>query len=96
MLNFSGFREAGVVVKNVDITSGEVTLNLNEELFLKKKKSSPDTYSHAIAATIESSTTKSPHKKQSALLSITKFTSMFPEKVCGGAYAVWCVLSSSL
>lgn len=95
MLNFSGFREAGVVVKNVDITSGEVTLNLNEELFLKKK-SSPDTFSHASEATIESSTTKSPHKKQSALLAITKFTSMFPEKVCGCAYAVWCVLSSSL
>lgn len=78
---FGHVREAGVVVKNVDITSGEVTLNLNEELFLKKK-SSPDTFSHASEATIESSTTKSPHKKQSALLAITKFTSMFPEKVC--------------
>lgn len=89
------FREAGVVVKNVDITSGEVMLNLNEELFLKKK-SSPDTLSHASETTLESSTTKSPQEKKSPLLAITKFTSMFPEKVCGCTYATRCVSSSSL
>uniref|UniRef100_A0A5B7AFH2 FMP27/BLTP2/Hobbit GFWDK motif-containing RBG unit domain-containing protein n=1 Tax=Davidia involucrata TaxID=16924 RepID=A0A5B7AFH2_DAVIN len=80
---FGHDRDAGVIIKNMDISSGEVALNLNEELFLKKKSSS-DTYSHTdevVGSTIESTTAKKPQKKQASLLSITKYTSMFPEKL---------------
>ncbi|XP_058221220.1 protein SABRE-like isoform X1 [Rhododendron vialii] len=72
--------EAGVVIKNVDILSGEVTLNLTEELVHRKKFSS-DTCSHA--AEVASSTTKESRIKQAALLSVKmkKCISMIPEKL---------------
>ncbi|KAK2981031.1 hypothetical protein RJ640_005923, partial [Escallonia rubra] len=77
---FGHDREAGVVVKNVDITSGEVTLNLNEELFLKKKALSDTSHAEeVVGANIDSVKLQ---KKQGALLAITKYTSMFPEKLC--------------
>ncbi|THG23741.1 hypothetical protein TEA_015407 [Camellia sinensis var. sinensis] len=75
-------KEVGVVIKNVDITSGEVTLNLNEELFLKTKGSS-DAFSHAaevVESSVESSPAKKPQKKQATLLSVTKYASIIPEK----------------
>ncbi|KAF5955463.1 hypothetical protein HYC85_008319 [Camellia sinensis] len=80
---FGHDREAGVVIKNVDITSGEVTLNLNEELFLKTKGSS-DAFSHAaevVESSVESSLAKKPQKKQATLLSVTKYASIIPEKL---------------
>ncbi|CAK9163638.1 unnamed protein product, partial [Ilex paraguariensis] len=80
---FGHDRKAGVVVKNVDIKSGEVTLSLNEEMFLKKKSSS-DAFSHideVLGSTVESDDAKKPHKKQISISAITKYTSMFPEKV---------------
>lgn len=67
-----GCREAGIVVKNVDITSGEVTLNLNEELLIRKKSSSD---SSVVDSSFESSTSKKPEEKRAALLSL------IPEKV---------------
>lgn len=76
----SGHRDAGVIVKNVEVTSGEVFLNLNEELFYKRN-SSYDTLSHANKANIDSSTLELAHQKRSPLLNITK--SWFPEKVHG-------------
>ncbi|KAK9271467.1 hypothetical protein L1049_027058 [Liquidambar formosana] len=75
--------EVGVVIRNVDITSGEVTVNLNEELFLKNKTSS-DTFSHTdevIGSTVDSGPDKKLHKKQPALAPLTKYTSLVPEKV---------------
>ena len=83
VFNSCGCREAGVVIKNVDLTSGEVTLNLNEELFLVKNSSS-ETFSHAanvVESNVESSTARKPQKKQTALFSVTKYASMIPEKV---------------
>ena len=77
-------REAGIVVKNVDITSGEVSMILSEEL-LVKKKSSIGTSAQAgqvVTEANEASATKKPDKKPAAL-AITKFTSIFPEKVGG-------------
>ncbi|CAL5336969.1 unnamed protein product [Camellia sinensis] len=79
----SEFWGAGVVIKNVDITSGEVTLNLNEELFLKTKGSS-DAFSHAaevVESSVEPSPAKKPQKKQATLLSVTKYASIIPEKM---------------
>lgn len=69
-------REVGVFIKNVDITSGEIITNLNEELFAKNKTSSSDTVSHAVGSV---AATK-PQKKQ-ASSSLTKYTSVFPETV---------------
>lgn len=76
----SGHRDAGVIVKNVEVTSGDVFLNLNEELFYKRN-SSLATSSHANEANIDSRTLKLAHQKQSPLSNITK--SWFPEKVHG-------------
>lgn len=70
-------REA-VVSKNVDILSGEVTVNLNEELVFSKKFTS-DAFSHA--AEVTSSTAKESQIKQAALLSLKKCISVIPEKV---------------
>ncbi|KAH7848975.1 hypothetical protein Vadar_011089 [Vaccinium darrowii] len=71
--------EAGIVIKNVDILSGEVTVNLNEELVLRKKFTS-DAFSHA--AEVTSSTAKESQIKQAALLSLKKCISVIPEKLC--------------
>ncbi len=78
-----GRREVGIIIKNLDITSGEVTVNLNEKL-LSKSKSSSDTFSHSdkvMESTVDSVGAKRPQKKQ-ALVALSKYTSMFPEKVC--------------
>lgn len=80
---FGHDREVGVITKNLDITSGEVTVNLNEKL-LSKSKSSSDTFSHSdkvMDSSVDSVGAKSPQKKQ-ALVGLSKYTSMFPEKVC--------------
>ncbi|WRX31391.1 FMP27/BLTP2/Hobbit [Theobroma cacao] len=81
---FGHDREAGVVVRNVDINCGEVVVNLNEELLSKNKKSS-DVFSETdrvTGLTADSVTKKKPQKKQAAILALTKYTSVFPEKIC--------------
>lgn len=82
-----GFREVGVIVQNLDITSGEVTVNLNEEL-LSKKKTSSDAFSQTGSNAVSVASTN-PQKKQSALVGITKHASMFPEKVSQLLHAIW-------
>ncbi|XP_027148947.1 protein SABRE [Coffea eugenioides] len=82
LCEFGHDREAGIVVKNVDITSGEVSMILSEEL-LVKKKSSIGTSAQAgqvVTEANEASATKKSDKKPAAL-AITKFTSIFPEKI---------------
>ncbi|XVE55625.1 hypothetical protein DITRI_Ditri03aG0173700 [Diplodiscus trichospermus] len=81
---FGHDREAGVAVQNVDIKCGEIIVNLNEELLSKNKKP-PDVFSltdRAKGTTADSLTTKNPQKKQAAILALTQYTSMFPEKIC--------------
>lgn len=68
----------------MDISSGEVTVNLNEEL-LSKRKSSSNTSSDpdkAIESTIDSVASKKAQKKQQMIAAISKYTTLFPEKVC--------------
>ncbi|KAJ6939626.1 hypothetical protein NC651_005939 [Populus alba x Populus x berolinensis] len=78
---FNHDREVGVIIQNVDINSGEVTVNLNEEL-LSRKKSSSDAFAHTDKELVaDSSVSKNQHNKQSKLVAITKYTSMFPEKL---------------
>lgn len=74
-------REAGVLIKNVDVTSGDVFIVLNEE-FLFKKKSSTNTNSVAAEFVKETNAAGASRKqeKKPPMLAITKSTSMFPEK----------------
>lgn len=59
-------------------------MNLNEEMLLKSKSSSHSS-SHSdevIDSTVGSSDTKKTHKKQQLVAALSKYTSMFPDKVC--------------
>ncbi|KAJ4830314.1 hypothetical protein Tsubulata_011289 [Turnera subulata] len=77
---FGHNREVGVIVQNLDISCGEIAVNLNEEL-LSKKKSSSDVSSNTDGGSmVSSSVSQSPQKKQSGLAGITKFASVLPEK----------------
>ncbi|KAF3447266.1 hypothetical protein FNV43_RR12446 [Rhamnella rubrinervis] len=81
---FGHDREVGVVIKNVDIISGEVTVNLNEEM-LSKSKSSSQSSSHSdkvMGSTVGSLDPKKTHKKQQVAVALSKYMSIFPEKVC--------------
>lgn len=64
------------MIKNVDITFGEATVNLNEELFLKKTANSRS------AVSSDSSAARKSQKKQNGVQSLTKYAIAFPEKVC--------------
>lgn len=63
------------MIKNVDIMSGEVTVNLNEELFLDKSADS------SIKASLDSLSNRS-QKRQNAMQSFKNYAFGFPEKVC--------------
>ncbi|WJX41203.1 hypothetical protein P8452_28592 [Trifolium repens] len=80
---FGHDREVGIVIKNLDISSGEVTLNLNEELLLKNKSSSESSSNSdgVIRSQADSVSSKKPSKKQQTLAAFSKYSSMFPEKV---------------
>ncbi|KAM1120061.1 hypothetical protein ACFX2J_043987 [Malus domestica] len=76
-------REVGVMIKNVDIACGEITVNLNEEMLSKSKSSSqtssqPDNF---LGSATDSVASKKPHKKQQMIVALSKYTSLFPEKV---------------
>ncbi|KAI3760743.1 hypothetical protein L1987_51142 [Smallanthus sonchifolius] len=78
---FGHDREAGIVVKNVDISLGEISLNLNEEL-IPGKKSSDTQVDAFLQSNIEYNIVKKQRNEKSALLAVTKYTSFIPEKVC--------------
>ncbi|MED6196815.1 hypothetical protein PIB30_050896 [Stylosanthes scabra] len=80
---FGHDREVGVIIKNLDISSGEVTINLNEGL-LSKNKSSLELSSGSEKATgssADSVSAKKQSKQQQTLAAFSKYGSMFPEKV---------------
>ncbi|GMN40176.1 hypothetical protein TIFTF001_009410 [Ficus carica] len=81
---FGHDREVGVVIKNVDITSEEVTVNLNEDMLSKNKGSlQPTSQSDkVIEATVASLDSRKENKKQSVVVALSKYTSIFPEKCC--------------
>lgn len=79
--DFGHDSEVGLIIKNVDVTCGEVTMNLNEQLFLKKTSSSNTSHTdEVIGSAVDSVPARRPDKKQ-VLASLTKYTSIFPEKV---------------
>lgn len=74
----------GVIVKHVDVSLGKVAANLNEGLFLKRKKSSVESPSGSekpVGPSADSMATNKPSKNQQVLLAFSKYTAMFPEKV---------------
>ncbi|PIA56244.1 hypothetical protein AQUCO_00700527v1 [Aquilegia coerulea] len=76
-------REVGIVISNLDVASGEINLSLNEDLFAKKK-TAPEAFIQGDTVggvTLDQGTAIKSQKKQSALLSLKKYTSLFPEKV---------------
>ncbi|KAK6773169.1 hypothetical protein RDI58_028407 [Solanum bulbocastanum] len=80
LCEFGHDREAGTVVRNVDIRNGEISVNLNEELLLKKKGA--DTAHVAVKPINESGTAEKTEKKPAALAIMReKYASMFPEKL---------------
>lgn len=77
-----GISEVGVIIKNVDIAIGEVAVNLNEELFVKNKSSADNsTHTDKVTGSTVNSGTSDEQPKKKALSSLSKYTSMFPEKV---------------
>ncbi|KAL4556533.1 hypothetical protein LXL04_039189 [Taraxacum kok-saghyz] len=73
----------GVSVKNMDISLGEISVDLNEDLMSKKNKSSVTHYADEPIKppANEADIAKKQQKKQAALAAITKLTPFFPEKV---------------
>ncbi|KAL5559945.1 hypothetical protein UlMin_036156 [Ulmus minor] len=81
---FGHDREVGVVIKNVDIVSGEVAVNLNDEM-LSRSKSSAHSSQHSdkvVGSTVGSLDSRKTNKKQDVAVTLSKYTSMFPEKFC--------------
>nr|GEW46246.1 hypothetical protein [Tanacetum cinerariifolium] len=77
---FGHDREAGIVIKNVDVSIGEIALNLNEEL-IASKKSSVTQVEEVLQSNSEYNLAKKQQNKQSVLLAVSKYTSFIPEKV---------------
>lgn len=73
-------REAGIIVKSVDVSIGEIALNLNEEL-IASKKSSVTQVDEVLRSNAEFNLAKKQQNKQAALLAVSKYTSFIPEKV---------------
>ncbi|KAK7321271.1 hypothetical protein VNO77_31751 [Canavalia gladiata] len=71
--------EVGIVIRNVDVSIGEVTMNLNEGLLVKKKSSSESSSGSDknTGSNVDSTSTKQPSKKEQA---IAGFSSRFPQK----------------
>ncbi|KAL9229212.1 hypothetical protein vseg_004701 [Gypsophila vaccaria] len=76
---FGHNRECGIVVKDLGIKCGEVSINLNEELLQKRKSSSTVPSDPEREATADVGAVKSPPKKQ-AVSSLTKLSAVLPEK----------------
>lgn len=77
---FGHYREVGIVIKNVDISCGEVTVNLNERLLVKRKRSSesPSVSDRSIGSNVDHTSTKPSLTKEEKL---ARYSSLFPEKV---------------
>lgn len=75
-------REEGILIRNLDITSGEVRVNLNEDLLLKEKSladSSPDLPQEVVQANKESDSDEKQQGKKS-FSAVCKYSSIIPEK----------------
>lgn len=79
---FHEFRAVGIVLRNMEIVSGDVTLTFDEDSFPKSKQSSPTVHSdEVVTSTTAASSAKKPHKEHQLLAALAKYSSSFPEKV---------------
>lgn len=78
----------GIVIKSMDISSGEVNVNLNEELLLKGNSSSEFSSGSdsKVGSHADSVNAKGSSKKMQTLVAFSKYSSMFPEKVVNLTY----------
>ncbi|KAL2893065.1 Protein SABRE [Bienertia sinuspersici] len=76
---FGHNREFGIVVTDVDVSCGEISMNLNEELLQKRKTSSVVTSDPVTESMGDNRAVNSPPKKEE-LSSMTKLATLFPEK----------------
>ncbi|KAH9605088.1 hypothetical protein KSS87_000957 [Heliosperma pusillum] len=76
---FGHNRESGIVVKNLDISCGEVSINLNEELLQKSKTSSTVISEPDCESTADVGVVNNPPKKHT-LSSMSKLSTILPEK----------------
>lgn len=70
LLFFSKFRTVGIVLRNLEIISGDVILTLDEDSFPKSKTS-----------VTGASSAKKPSKDNQLLAALTKHSPSFPEMV---------------
>ncbi|XP_017701995.3 protein SABRE-like isoform X2 [Phoenix dactylifera] len=80
---FGHHREQGVKINNLDVTCGDIIVNLNENLFIKTKRE-PDTSTSDDGdegATLDFMSAKKLQKNKFLPLSIKKHIFLFPEKV---------------
>ncbi|KAG5064000.1 Protein SABRE [Glycine soja] len=77
---FGHDREVGILIKSVDISIGEVTVNLNEGLLVKKKSSveSSSGSEKSVGSNVDSMSAKEPPKKREKIIG---YISKFPQKV---------------
>jgi len=76
------FRAVGIVVRNVEVTSGDVILNFDEDSFPKSKQSSASLRSDEVrTSATAASSAKKPHKEHQLVAALAKYSSSFPEKV---------------
>ncbi|KAH6798514.1 HYPERSENSITIVE TO PI STARVATION 4 [Perilla frutescens var. frutescens] len=75
-------REAGLLIRNLDITSGEVRVNLNEDFLFKEKSlvdTSPDLPQEILQANNESMSDEKQQGKKT-FSAVSKYSSIIPEK----------------
>ncbi|XP_010513417.1 PREDICTED: protein SABRE-like [Camelina sativa] len=79
---FGHDRAVGIVVRNVEVISGDVILNFDEDSFPKSKQSSAPVHSDEVRASATvASFAKKPHKENQLLAALAKYSPSFPDKV---------------
>lgn len=78
----SEYRAVGIVSRNVEIVSGDVTLTFDEDSFRKSKHSSPTVHSDdVVRSTSVSSSAKKSDNEHQLVAALAKYSPSFPEKV---------------
>lgn len=80
--SFSEYRAIGIVTRNVEIVSGDVTLTFDEDSFPKSKHSSSTVHSDdVVRSTSVTSSAKKSDKEHKLVAALAKYSPSFPEKV---------------
>ncbi|XP_023643806.1 protein SABRE isoform X2 [Capsella rubella] len=72
----------GIVLRNVEVISGDVILNFDEDSFPKSKQSSASAHSDEVRTSVTAASfAKKPHKEHQLLAALAKYSPSFPDKV---------------